>query len=123
MGYFDFDGLPVSPGYREFYKAAIRALEKDPNQDVIFAAVTDVNTAYTGFGIEQTPSASLHLWNESLVCIIVLKKITIFFSNWLIYCQIVNRFILTINYGRLRIFFNGWIDQCTRFLYGYNRLV
>lgn len=72
VGFFDFKGPAVSPGYRKFYKAAIRALEKDPNRDVIFAAVTSANVASAEFNIEHTPSASLYLWNESLVCIIIL---------------------------------------------------
>ncbi|KAK0162092.1 hypothetical protein PV327_008457 [Microctonus hyperodae] len=67
VGFFDFRGPAVSLDYREFYKAAIRALERDPNRDVIFAAVTSANVAAAEFNIEHTPSASLYLWNESLI--------------------------------------------------------
>ncbi|KAH0546366.1 thioredoxin domain-containing protein 11 [Cotesia glomerata] len=67
VGFFEFKGLTVSPGYKEFYKTAIRALEKDPNRDTAFAVVTDPQTAFKNFYIEYTPAIVLYLWNESLI--------------------------------------------------------
>lgn len=67
VGFFEFKGLTVSPGYKEFYKTAIRALEKDPNRDTAFAVVTDPQTASQNFYIDYTPAIVLYLWNESLV--------------------------------------------------------
>ncbi|KAF7993076.1 hypothetical protein HCN44_005857 [Aphidius gifuensis] len=67
VGFIDFNGLSTSPGYREFYKTAIKTLEKDPNRDTIFAIVTDKQTSIREFNIEQFPSGCLYLWNESLI--------------------------------------------------------
>ncbi|XP_034935318.1 thioredoxin domain-containing protein 11 [Chelonus insularis] len=67
VGFFNFKGINVSPGYREFYKAAVQSLQKDPNRDVIFAAVTNVKIASEHFGINHTPAISLYLWNESII--------------------------------------------------------
>lgn len=67
VGFFEFEGLTVSPGYKEFYKTAIRALERDPNRDTAFAVVTDQRTASKEFYIDYVPSIVLYLWNESLV--------------------------------------------------------
>ncbi|XP_057319444.1 thioredoxin domain-containing protein 11 [Microplitis mediator] len=67
VGFFEFEGLTVSPGYKEFYKTAIRALERDPNRDTAFAVVTDQHTASKEFYIEYVPAIVLYLWNESLI--------------------------------------------------------
>ena len=66
MGYFNFMGLQKSPGYREFYKAALRSLEKDPNGEIIFCAITSKSIS-KDHGVTQLPSASLLMWNETLV--------------------------------------------------------
>lgn len=67
VGFIDFQGLPMSPGYTEFYKSSVKYLEKDPNRDTIFAIVTNKETAIKEFNIEQFPTASLYMWNESLI--------------------------------------------------------
>ncbi|XP_063995594.1 thioredoxin domain-containing protein 11 [Diachasmimorpha longicaudata] len=66
VGFFNFTGLPSSPGYQDFYKLSVRSLEGDPNRDIKFALVTSPQIA-EGFSISSFPSASLHLWNESLI--------------------------------------------------------
>ncbi|EZA61446.1 hypothetical protein DMN91_003951 [Ooceraea biroi] len=66
VGYFNFTRLDRTPGYREFYKAAIRSLERDPNRELVFAIVTSASSSESHYGIYKFPSASLHMWNESL---------------------------------------------------------
>ncbi|XP_015608172.1 thioredoxin domain-containing protein 11 isoform X2 [Cephus cinctus] len=65
VGYFNFTGVAKSPGYIEFYKTAIRHLEKDPNREIIFAAITDPVTAQADYDVTQFPSATLFMWSES----------------------------------------------------------
>lgn len=51
--------------YREFYRAAIKWLEKDPFQEVTWAVVT--GDSCVTFGVEHTvPSVRMYLWNETL---------------------------------------------------------
>ncbi|XP_046835682.1 thioredoxin domain-containing protein 11 [Vespa crabro] len=66
VGYFNFTGVATSPGYKEFYKSAIRSLEKDPNREVAFAAVTNALSSQSNYGVIKSPSASLFMWNETL---------------------------------------------------------
>ncbi|XP_033213679.1 thioredoxin domain-containing protein 11 [Belonocnema kinseyi] len=66
VGFFNFTGVAKSPGYKEFYQAAIRSLERDPNREIIYAAVTDPKTAESNYGVVTFPHARLFLWNESL---------------------------------------------------------
>ncbi|XP_043492101.1 thioredoxin domain-containing protein 11 [Polistes fuscatus] len=66
VGYFNFTGLANSPGYKEFYKAAIRSLEKDPNRELAFAVVTNALSSQSNYDITKTPTASLFMWNETL---------------------------------------------------------
>ncbi|XP_053997543.1 thioredoxin domain-containing protein 11 [Hylaeus anthracinus] len=66
VGYFNFTRLDRTPGYREFYKAAIRALEKDPNRELVFAIVTSALSSERDHNIYKFPSANLLMWNESL---------------------------------------------------------
>ncbi|XP_011502270.1 PREDICTED: thioredoxin domain-containing protein 11 [Ceratosolen solmsi marchali] len=65
IGYFNFAGLTKTPGYREFYRTALRTLERDPNGEIVFVAITSPNTAKK-HGITHFPSASLLMWNETL---------------------------------------------------------
>ena len=74
VGFFNFSGLSKSPGYKEFYQSAIRSLEKDPNQEVIYAVVTDPRTAESNYGVVTFPHARLFMWNESLVRIFYRSK-------------------------------------------------
>lgn len=67
IGYFNFTRLDKTPGYREFYKAAIQSLERDPNRELVFAIVTSASSSILNHGIYRFPSASLLMWNESLV--------------------------------------------------------
>lgn len=69
VGYFNFTRLDRMPGYREFYKAAIRSLERDPNRELVFAIVTSALSSELNYGVYKFPSASLLMWNESLVSI------------------------------------------------------
>ncbi|XP_036142667.1 thioredoxin domain-containing protein 11 isoform X2 [Monomorium pharaonis] len=66
VGYFNFTRLDRTPGYREFYKAAIRSLERDPNRELVFAIVTSASSSKLHYGVYKFPSASLLMWNESL---------------------------------------------------------
>ncbi|XP_050461638.1 thioredoxin domain-containing protein 11 isoform X1 [Cataglyphis hispanica] len=66
IGYFNFTRLDKTPGYREFYKAAIRSLERDPNRELAFAIVTSASSSKLHFGVYKFPSANLVMWNESL---------------------------------------------------------
>ncbi|XP_011861942.1 PREDICTED: thioredoxin domain-containing protein 11 isoform X2 [Vollenhovia emeryi] len=66
VGYFNFTRLDRTPGYREFYKAAIRSLERDPNRELVFAIVTSASASKLHYGVYKFPSASLLMWNESL---------------------------------------------------------
>ncbi|KAJ8665286.1 hypothetical protein QAD02_006948 [Eretmocerus hayati] len=65
IGYFKFSGLSKSPGYKEFYKTALKSLEKDPNGETAFAVVTSPHLAKE-HNVEHFPSASLLMWNETL---------------------------------------------------------
>lgn len=67
VGYFNFTGVATSPGYKEFYKSAIRSLEEDPNRELAFAAVTNALSSQSNYEINKSPSASLFMWNETLV--------------------------------------------------------
>lgn len=69
VGYFNFTRLDRTPGYREFYKAAIRALERDPNRELVFAIVTSALFSETEHSVYKFPSANLVMWNETLVSI------------------------------------------------------
>lgn len=66
IGYFRFAGLRVSPGYNEFYRGALRTLEREPNGEIAFVAITSPNTAQE-HGVTRFPSASLLMWNETMV--------------------------------------------------------
>ncbi|KYN11957.1 PREDICTED: thioredoxin domain-containing protein 11 isoform X1 [Trachymyrmex cornetzi] len=66
IGYFNFTRLDRTPGYREFYKAAIRSLERDPNRELVFAIVTSALCSKLHYEVHKFPSASLLMWNESL---------------------------------------------------------
>lgn len=69
VGYFNFTRLDKMPGYREFYKAATRSLERDPNRELVFAIVTSALSSELNYGVYKFPSASLLMWNESLVSV------------------------------------------------------
>ncbi|XP_020280773.1 thioredoxin domain-containing protein 11 isoform X2 [Pseudomyrmex gracilis] len=66
VGYFNFTRLNRTPGYREFYRTAIRSLEKDPNRELAFAIVTSASSSELHHGVYRFPSARLLMWNESL---------------------------------------------------------
>ncbi|XP_076235229.1 thioredoxin domain-containing protein 11 [Calliopsis andreniformis] len=66
VGYFNFTRLDRTPGYKEFYKAAIRSLERDPNRELVFAIVTNALSSEMEHSIYKFPSANLLMWNESL---------------------------------------------------------
>nr|XP_012152596.1 PREDICTED: thioredoxin domain-containing protein 11 isoform X3 [Megachile rotundata] len=66
VGYFNFTRVDRTPGYREFYKAAIRALERDPNRELVFAIVTSALSSEADYNVYKFPSANLLMWNESL---------------------------------------------------------
>lgn len=68
IGCFNFSGVSKTPGYREFYKSATSSLEKYPNREVIFAALISPSDAESRYSVYQYPSATLLMWNESLVC-------------------------------------------------------
>lgn len=67
VGYFNFTRLDKTPGYKEFYKAAIRVLEGDPSRELIFAVVTNAVSSEKDFNIHEFPSASIVTWSNSLV--------------------------------------------------------
>lgn len=73
IGYFNFNGLPKSPGYREFYRTALRTLEKDPNGETAFAVITSLAIARQ-HRVEYFPSASLLMWNETLVIVFYIQS-------------------------------------------------
>lgn len=57
-------------GYQALYTAALRALEKDPFQEVAFAVATS-RAACLRLGNSPElplPLLRLYLWNETLVC-------------------------------------------------------
>ncbi|KAG7210429.1 hypothetical protein KM043_011961 [Ampulex compressa] len=66
MGFFNFTRINKTPGYQEFYKSAIRSLERDPNRDLVFAMVTNISTTAKYENLPELPCASLHMWNETL---------------------------------------------------------
>ncbi|KAK2582439.1 hypothetical protein KPH14_004749 [Odynerus spinipes] len=66
VGYFNFTGLAISPGYKEFYKSAISSLERDPNRELAFAVVTNALSKESNYDVVKSPSASLFMWNETL---------------------------------------------------------
>lgn len=67
VGYFNFTRLDKTPGYKEFYKAAIRTLEGDSNRELAFAVVTSALSSGTEYNIYKFPSANLFMWGRSLV--------------------------------------------------------
>ncbi|KAF3422717.1 hypothetical protein E2986_01980 [Frieseomelitta varia] len=66
VGYFNFTRLDKTPGYKEFYKAALRTLEEDPNRELAFAIVTSALSSETDYNIYKFPSANLFMWSKSL---------------------------------------------------------
>ncbi|XP_033335713.2 thioredoxin domain-containing protein 11 isoform X1 [Megalopta genalis] len=66
VGYFNFTRLDRTPGYKEFHKAAISALESDPNRELVFAIVTSALASERDHNVYKFPSADLLMWNESL---------------------------------------------------------
>ncbi|XP_014215524.1 thioredoxin domain-containing protein 11 [Copidosoma floridanum] len=65
IGYFRFWGLRSTPGYKQFYQAALQTLEKYPNGELAYVMITNSHTA-SDHGVEQFPAASLLMWNETL---------------------------------------------------------
>lgn len=51
--------------YSIFYQTAVKWIEKDPFQDVAFAIVT--GDSVKEFGVDDSPSIRMYLWNETLV--------------------------------------------------------
>lgn len=51
--------------YSNFYKTAVKWIEKDPNQEVVFGVVT--GDAMRQFGVEESPIVRMYLWNDTLV--------------------------------------------------------
>lgn len=66
LGFFNFTGVANSPGYKEFYLASLRSLERDPNQEIIYAAITDPKVAELNYSVVKFPHARLLMWNESI---------------------------------------------------------
>ncbi|XP_076655779.1 thioredoxin domain-containing protein 11 isoform X2 [Halictus rubicundus] len=66
VGYFNFTRLDRTPGYKEFHKAAISALETDPNRELVFAIVTSALAGERDHKVYKFPSADLMMWNEFL---------------------------------------------------------
>lgn len=66
VGYFNFTRLDKTPGYKEFYEAAIRTLEEDSNRELAFAVVTSALSSETEYNIYKFPSANLFMWSRSL---------------------------------------------------------
>ncbi|XP_017881600.1 thioredoxin domain-containing protein 11 [Ceratina calcarata] len=66
VGYFNFTRLDRTPGYKEFHKAAVRALEEDPNREMVFAIVTSALSSKTDYDIHQFPSAHLLTPSETI---------------------------------------------------------
>ncbi|XP_012271941.1 thioredoxin domain-containing protein 11 [Orussus abietinus] len=66
LGFFNFMGPARAQGYKEFYKAAVRSLQTDPNRELAFAVVTDAKSAQRDYSITKFPSARLLIWNEFL---------------------------------------------------------
>lgn len=67
VGFFNFTRLDRTPGYKEFYKAAFRNLELDPNRELVFAIVTSALASKRDHNVYKFPSANLLMWNETLV--------------------------------------------------------
>ncbi|XP_014234025.1 thioredoxin domain-containing protein 11 [Trichogramma pretiosum] len=82
IGYFRFDGISRSPGYREFYRAALRNLERDPNGEVAFVAVINKDLI-EDHGVMKFPSASLLMWNETLFYPDTSKWTSDNINNWI----------------------------------------
>lgn len=51
--------------FSNFYKTAVKWIEKDPNQEVVFGIVT--GDARKQFGVEATPVVRMYLWNDTVV--------------------------------------------------------
>lgn len=51
--------------FSNFYKTAVKWIEKDPNQEVVFGVVT--GDARKQFGVEATPVVRMYLWNDTVV--------------------------------------------------------
>lgn len=58
------DMKPGSTDYAVFYNTAMRFLEKDPMQDTVFAVISEFNGERCN---ENSPSMTLHMWNETLL--------------------------------------------------------
>lgn len=48
-----------------FYKTAVKWIERDRNQEVMFGVVT--GDAMKQFGVESTPVVRMYLWNDTVV--------------------------------------------------------
>lgn len=63
-----FVNLLVHRGYYStFYKTAVKWVEKDPNQEVLFGVVT--GDTMKQFGVESTPVVRMYLWNDTIVSV------------------------------------------------------
>jgi len=82
VGYFNFTRLDKTPGYKEFYKASIRSLERDPNRELVFAIVTSASSSKLYYGVYKFPSASLLMWNESLVSVLRAQILLFLLKNF-----------------------------------------
>lgn len=51
--------------FSNFYKTAVKWIEKDPNQEVLFGVVT--GEAMKQFGVDSTPVVRMYLWNDTVV--------------------------------------------------------
>lgn len=52
--------------FSTFYKTAVKWIEKDPNQEVVFGVVTG-DHAMKHFGVDDTPVIRMYLWNDTVV--------------------------------------------------------
>lgn len=51
--------------FSSFYRTAVKWIEKDPNQEIVFGVVT--GDTMRRFGVESAPVVRMYLWNDTVV--------------------------------------------------------
>jgi len=63
--------------YKDYNNIAIKWIEKDPYQELVFAIVTGETSKL--FGVNELPTLRMYLWNTTLVNISIFMYILFWF--------------------------------------------
>lgn len=99
--------------FTNFYKTAVKWIEKDPNQEVVFGVVT--GDAMKQFGVEGKPVVRMYLWNDTIVSRDLLTR----FLSFSIGC--IHSFILISHTTIFRQLFIVYVCRNIKMKLGHNR--